>query len=51
MRWLGYVAGMGEKDIAYWVLVRRPEETCIEDVGIHGRIMLTEILKKQGGNV
>jgi hypothetical protein len=27
MRWLSYAAGMGEKEIAYWVLVGKPEET------------------------
>jgi hypothetical protein len=44
MRWAGHVAYMGGRRDAYRVLVGRPEGTThLEDPGVDGRIMLSDL--------
>jgi hypothetical protein len=48
MRWVGYVAFMGDKTDAYKVLVGKPEgKRPLEYLDVRGRIILKWILEKQ----
>jgi hypothetical protein len=48
MRWVGYVAFMGEKTDAYKVSVGEPEgKRPLEHIDVCGRIILKWILQKQ----
>jgi hypothetical protein len=52
LRWVvGHVASMGENGIVYSVWGNLNERDYLEDLSIHGRIILKWILRKQGGRV
>jgi hypothetical protein len=44
MRWVGYVAGMGEKRNTYRILVEKPERKRPLDIG--GSVVLEGILER-----
>jgi hypothetical protein len=47
LRWVGYVARIGRVEVAYRVLVGKPEgRNHLEDPGLDGRIMLKWIFEK-----
>jgi PAS domain-containing protein len=47
MRWMGHVAGMGQRRGIYRVLVGKPEgKNHLEDPGVDGRIILRWIFRK-----
>jgi len=53
MRWAGHVARMGERKVAYRILMGKPEGESdhLEDPGVDERIILRWILWKWDGDV
>ena len=52
MRWVGYVARMGERRRVYTVLVGKPEgKRTLEDADVDGRIILKWIFRNRNGGM